>query len=112
MSDQTIFPVPEIIAKNSFINNDKYLELYQQSLDEPETFWAEQGNRINWIKPYTKIKDVSYQKENVHIKWYYDGTLNACENCIDRHLPSRGDQVAIIWEGDNPGEDKKITYNY
>ena len=111
MSDQTIFPVPEIIAKNSFINNDKYLELYQQSLDEPETFWAEQGNRINWIKRYTKIKDVSYQKENVHIKWYYDGTLNACENCIDRHLPSRGDQVAIIWEGDNPGEDKKITYN-
>jgi len=110
MSDQTIFPVPEIIAKNSFIDNDKYLELYQQSLDEPETFWAEQGNRIDWIKPYTKIKDVSYQKENVHIKWYYDGTLNACENCIDRHLPSRGDQVAIIWEGDNPGEDKKITY--
>ena len=111
MSDQTIFPVPEINARNSFIDNEKYLELYQQSLDEPESFWAEQGSRITWIKPYTQIKDVSYQKEDVHIKWYYDGTLNACANCIDRHLPSRGDQVAIIWEGDDPGDDKKITYN-
>ncbi|MBS40267.1 MAG: acetate--CoA ligase, partial [Rhodospirillales bacterium] len=111
MSDQNIFPVPEEISERSFIDNAKYLELYQQSVNNPENFWAAQGKRIDWIKPYNKIKDVSYEKNDVHIKWYYDGTLNACENCIDRHLPTRGDQVAIIWEGDNPDEDKKITYN-
>ncbi len=111
MSDQNIFPVPEEISERSYIDNTKYLELYQQSVDNPEKFWAAQGKRIDWIKPYNKIKDVSYEKNDVHIKWYYDGTLNACENCIDRHLPTRGDQVAIIWEGDNPAEDKKITYN-
>ena len=111
MSDQNIFPVPEEISERSFIDNTKYLELYQQSVDNPEKFWAAQGKRIDWIKPYNKIKDVSYEKNDVHIKWYYDGTLNACENCIDRHLPTRGDQVAIIWEGDNPAEDKTITYN-
>tara|TARA_B100000700_G_scaffold323566_1_gene427626 strand:- start:219 stop:2156 length:1938 start_codon:yes stop_codon:yes gene_type:complete len=111
MSDQNFFPVPEEISERSFIDNAKYLQLYQQSVDNPENFWSEQGKRINWIKPYNKIKDVSYAKNDVHIKWYYDGTLNACENCIDRHLPTRGDQIAIIWEGDNPAEDKKITYN-
>ena len=111
MSGQTLFPVPEKTAKNAFIDNDKYLEMYQQSINDPESFWAEHGRRIDWIKPYTKIKDVSYAHNDVHIKWYYDGTLNACANCIDRHLPMRGDQVAIIWEGDEPADDKKITYN-
>ncbi|MBK20400.1 MAG: acetate--CoA ligase [Rhodospirillaceae bacterium] len=111
MSDQTLFPVPEEVAKNAFVDNDKYLEMYQQSIDDPETFWAEQGKRINWIKPYTQVKDVSYAHDDVHIKWYYDGTLNPCANCIDRHLSTRGDQVAIIWEGDDPADDKKITYN-
>ncbi|NKB19994.1 MAG: acetate--CoA ligase [Alphaproteobacteria bacterium] len=111
MSDQSLFPVPEEVAKNAFIDNDQYLEMYQRSIDDPEGFWEEQGKRINWIKPYTKIKDVSYAHEDVHIKWYYDGTLNACANCIDRHLSTRGDQVAIIWEGDDPKDDKKITYN-
>ena len=102
MSDQSLFPVPEDVAKNAFIDNDKYLEMYQRSVDDPEGFWEEQGKRINWIKPYTKVKDVSYAHDDVHIKWYYDGTLNACANCIDRHLSTRGDQVAIIWEGDRP----------
>ncbi len=111
MSDQTLFPVPEEVAKNAFVDNDKYLEMYQHSIDDPEGFWEEQGKRINWIKPYTMIKDVSYAHDDVHIKWYYDGTLNACANCIDRHLSTRGDQVAIIWEGDDPKDDKKITYN-
>ena len=111
MSDQTLFPVPEEVAKNAFVDNDKYLEMYQRSIDDPEGFWEEQGKRINWIKPYSKIKDVSYAHDDVHIKWYYDGTLNACANCIDRHLSTRGDQVAIIWEGDDPKDDKKITYN-
>ena len=111
MSDQSLFPVPEEVAKNAFIDNDKYLEMYQRSIDDPEGFWEEQGKRINWIKPYTKVKDVSYAHDDVHIKWYYDGTLNACANCIDRHLSTRGDQVAIIWEGDDPTDDKKFTYN-
>jgi acetyl-CoA synthetase len=111
MSDQSLFPVPEDVAKNAFIDNDKYLEMYQRSVDDPEGFWEEQGKRINWIKPYTKVKDVSYAHDDVHIKWYYDGTLNACANCIDRHLSTRGDQVAIIWEGDDPTDDKKFTYN-
>jgi acetyl-CoA synthetase len=111
MSDQSLFPVPDEVAKNAFIDNDKYLEMYQRSIDDPEGFWEEQGKRINWIKPYTKVKDVSYAHDDVHIKWYYDGTLNACANCIDRHLSTRGDQVAIIWEGDDPKDDKKLTYN-
>ena len=111
MSDQSLFPVPEEVAKNAFIDNDKYLEMYQRSIDDPEGFWEEQGKRINWIKPYTKVKDVSYAHDDVHIKWYYDGTLNACANCIDRHLSTRGDQVAIIWEGDDPKDDKNYTYS-
>jgi acetyl-CoA synthetase len=111
MSGQTLFPVPEKTAQNTYIDNEKYLAMYQNSVEDPESFWAEQGKRIDWLKPYTKIKDVSYARDDVHIKWYYDGTLNACANCIDRHLPTRGDQVAIIWEGDDPADDKKITYN-
>ena len=111
MSGQTLFPVPEKTAKTAYIDNEKYLAMYQKSVDDPENFWAEQGERIDWVKPYTKIKDVSYDHDDVHIKWFYDGTLNACANCVDRHLPSRGDQVAIIWEGDDPEDDKKITYN-
>jgi acetyl-CoA synthetase len=111
MADQSLFPVPEEVAKNAFIDNNKYLEMYKRSVDDPEGFWEEQGKRINWIKPYTKVKDISFAHDDVHIKWYYDGTLNACANCIDRHLSTRGDQVAIIWEGDDPTDDQKFTYN-
>ncbi len=111
MSGQTLFPVPEKTAKDAYIDNEQYLAMYKKSVDDPESFWAEQGKRIDWFKPYTKIKDVSYDHDDVHIKWYYDGTLNACANCLDRHLPTRGNQVAIIWEGDDPADDKKITYN-
>ncbi|MEE2955256.1 MAG: acetate--CoA ligase [Pseudomonadota bacterium] len=110
MSENEIFPVPENTAKAAFIDNEKYIELYQQSIEDPERFWKEQGQRINWIKPYEKIKDVSFLQNDVHIKWYYDGTLNAAANCIDRHLSKRGDQVAIIWEGDDPTDHKSITY--
>ena len=72
-------------------------------------FWREHGKRIDWVKPYTKIKDVSFEQD-VKIRWFYDGTLNACVNCIDRHLNNRGDQTAIIWEGDNPNESREISY--
>ncbi|MDC0033564.1 acetate--CoA ligase [Alphaproteobacteria bacterium] len=110
MSDNTLFPVSDAVAQTAWVDNDKYLEMYRQSVGDPETFWAEQGKRINWIKPYTKIKDVSYGPGNVHIKWYEDGTLNASANCLDRHLSTRGDQTAIIWEGDEPTDAKNITY--
>lgn len=84
---------------------------YQHSINHPEEFWAEQGKRIDWIKPYTKIKDVSFEEKDLHIRWFYDGTLNACYNCLDRHLPTHGNTNAIIWEGDDAGQQRRLTYN-
>ena len=111
MADNELFPVPEATRQASMIDNAGYLAMYEKSIADPEAFWGEQGRRIDWIKPYTKIKDVSYAKEDLHVKWYYDGTLNVSANCLDRHLATRGDQTAIVWEGDHPAEDKKITYS-
>ncbi len=108
--NDAFFPVPNDIAENALVNEAKYQDLYKQSVADPEAFWAEQGKRIDWIKPYTQIKDVSYDANDLHIKWYYDGTLNVSANCIDRHLATRGDQTAIIWEGDDPKDHKHITY--
>src|SRR5690606_8217342 len=88
----------------------KYEEMYRRSIDDPEGFWGEHGKRIDWFTPYTKVKDVSFDEKDLHIRWFYDGTLNAAYNCLDRHLATRGDQVAIIWEGDDPAKDRKITY--
>ena len=110
MSDNELFPVPEATRQAAMIDNAGYLAMYEKSVADPEGVWGEQGKRIDWIKPYTKIKDVSYAKEDLHIKWYYDGTLNVSANCLDRHLATRGDQTAIVWEGDDPADDKKITY--
>ena len=110
MSDEQQFPVVDAIAKAAWADNDKYLAMYQRSIDDPESFWAIEGKRIDWIKPYSKIKDVSYAPGDVHIKWFYDGTLNASANCLDRHLKERGDQTAILWEGDEPTDSKAITY--
>ena len=107
---QTIYLVPPEWSARSWADENKYLELYQQSCTEPERFWCEMGKRIEWIKPYTKVKNTSYEPQNVFIKWYEDGTLNACANCVDRHVTTRGDQVAIIWEGDDPNEYEEITY--
>jgi acetyl-CoA synthetase len=84
--------------------------MYAKSVEDNEGFWAEQAQRIDWIKPFTKVKDVSYAKDDLHIRWYEDGTLNACYNCVDRHLEDKADDVAIIWEGDDPSRDLKITY--
>ncbi len=109
MSDNLLFPVPDSVAANAWADNDKYLEMYQASVDDPETFWGEQGKRIDWIKPYSQVKDVDYAND-AKIKWYQDGTLNASYNCLDRHLETRGDQTAIIWEGDDPADDKTITF--
>ncbi len=109
--DEKIYPVPADIAKNAHIDAATYDEMYQRSIKDPEGFWAEQAEKfLTWSKPWDKVLDWSYTG-NVHIKWFEGGKLNVSYNCIDRHLETRGDQVAIIWEGDNPAEDKKITYN-
>ena len=109
MSDNQLFPVPTDVAKSAWIDNDKYLEMYERSVKDPDGFWGEHGKRLDWIKPFTQVKDVSYTG-NVHIKWFADGTLNVAANCLDRHLATRGNQTAIIWEGDDPGESAHITY--
>ncbi len=110
MFDVHNFPVPEEVAKTALIDKAKYQAMYKQSIEDNEGFWNEHGKRVDWIKPYTQVKDVNFQVPDVSIKWFQDGTLNVAANCIDRHLASRGDQTAIIWEGDDPGEDKHITY--
>ena len=110
MSEYKEFAPAKEVAANAHIDKSGYEVSYAQSLADNDAFWAEHGKRINWIKPYSKISDVSYDKPDVHIKWFEDGTLNASANCLDRHLASRGDQTAIIWEGDEPDTAKHITY--
>ena len=105
-----IYKVDPAIADRAWLDRAAYDEMYQRSIQENEAFWSEQAQRIDWIKPFTQVKDVSYAKEDVHIRWFYDGTLNVCFNCIDRHLESKADDVAIICEGDDPSVDLKITY--
>ena len=106
----TIVKVSESWSKQAFANKSKYQKKYNLSLRENDKFWKKEAKRISWIKPYTKIKDVKYSKEDVKIKWFYDGTLNASANCIDRHLKKNGNKTAIIWVGDDPSDSKKITY--
>ena len=110
MSEDQIFEVPRAIADKALVNDAQYQNMYARSLEDADGFWAEHGRRIDWIKPYTKVKNTHYGKDDVSIKWYEDGTLNACVNCVDRHVETRGDQVAIIWEGDEPNQDAEITY--
>ncbi|HNP63095.1 MAG TPA: acetate--CoA ligase [Woeseiaceae bacterium] len=105
-----IYPVPVAVEKRALIKATDYAEMYARSIDENEVFWAEQAKRIDWIKPFSVVKDVSFAKDDLHIRWYEDGTLNACFNCVDRHLDSKADDVAIIWEGDDPERDLTITY--
>ena len=109
MNDK-LFKVPAEWAKNSYVNQSSYEAKYKQSIDNNEKFWAEEGKRIHWFKPYTKTKEVTYSTKKVSIKWFYDGTTNVSYNCIDRHLPKRAKQTAIIFEGDDPKESKNITY--
>jgi len=109
MSDK-LFKVPAGWAKNSYVNQSSYEAKYKESINNNEKFWADEGKRIHWFKPYTKIKEVTYSTKKVSIKWFYDGTTNVSYNCIDRHLPKRAKQTAIIFEGDDPKESKNITY--
>ncbi|MBL4693711.1 MAG: acetate--CoA ligase [Magnetovibrio sp.] len=110
MSDSTVFPVPAQTAKAAWADDAKYQSMYQQSVENPDEFWGKEGLRLNWIKPFTQTKDVNFDIPGVSIKWFADGTLNASANCIDRHLPQRADQTAIIWEGDDPDDSAHITY--
>ncbi|MGN6100251.1 MAG: acetate--CoA ligase, partial [Devosia sp.] len=110
MTDNLLFQPSAEIRARTFTTPEAYAENYRRSVEDPEGFWAEQAKRIDWIKPPTKIKNTSFAYPDVSIKWFEDGVLNLSANCIDRHLETRGDQVAIIWEGDTPGTDAKITY--
>ncbi|MBE3652667.1 acetate--CoA ligase [Vibrio navarrensis] len=110
MSEAHIYPVKENIKTHTHADNETYLAMYQQSVIDPEGFWSEHGKIVDWIKPFTKVKQTSFDTGHVDIRWFEDGTLNVSANCIDRHLAKRGDEVAIIWEGDNPAEDKTLTY--
>ena len=107
---EKVYAVPAEWASRAWVDEQKYQSMYKRSVEDPEGFWGDVGKRVDWIKPYSKIKNVSYGPGDVSIKWYEDGTLNVAANCIDRHLRTRGDQVAIIWEGDDPTVDEQITY--
>ena len=107
---EKVYPVSKEWAERAHIDKALYEKMYQASIDDPESFWGEHGKRIDWFTPYTKVKNTLYGKDEVSIRWFEDGTTNAAHNCIDRHLETRGDQVAIIWEGDDPSESQKITY--
>lgn len=110
VAQEKIYDVPADWAKQAYVDDAKYREMYARSVSDPNGFWAEQAKRIDWIKPFHKVENVSFAPGNISIKWFEDGVLNVAWNCIDRHLDKRGDQVAIIWEGDDPNADKKITY--
>ena len=105
-----VFKVNDEWSKIAHANKEIYETKYKKSLEDNDAFWAEEGKRIDWIKPYSKIKDVIYSKAKTEIKWFYDGTLNASYNCIDRHLKNKANQTAIIFEGDDPTVSNKITY--
>jgi acetyl-CoA synthetase len=106
-----IFPVAAQWKERAHVTKARYEEMYARSFRDPQGFWRDEARRIDWIKPFTKVKDVSYAADDLHIRWFEDGTLNVCANCIDRHLPARASQTAILWEGDDPRESRAITYS-
>ena len=110
MTQDRLFAPSESTVANALIDNSGYQAMYDASIADPDAFWAEHGKRIDWIKPYSQVSDVSYDKADLHISWFGDGTLNAATNCLDRHLAGRGDQTAIIWEGDDPADSRHISY--
>ena len=104
------YEVPTDWKRRAWLDDLKYRMMYKRSVDDPDGFWGEMGRRLDWMRPYTKVKNTSFDPHNVSIKWFEDGTLNVSANCIDRHLATRGDQVAIIWESDDPTQSETITY--
>ncbi|HEY4775226.1 MAG TPA: AMP-binding protein, partial [Xanthobacteraceae bacterium] len=107
---EKIYEIPAEWMKRAYIDDAKYKAMYERSIKDPDGFWREEANCIHWFKPFTKVKNTSFDPHNVFIKWFEDGTTNVAYNCLDRHLDKRGDQVAILWEGDDPKEDRRITY--
>ena len=108
---QTVYPVTAEWAEKALVNKARYEEMCRAAVRDPDAFWAEQAKRIDWIKPFTVVKDTSFHKADFHIRWFADGTLNLSANCLDRHLAERGDTIAIIWEPDDPAEaDRRLTY--
>ncbi len=110
MSSSTFFPVSDEIAEKAWVDATGYQQMYDRSIADPEGFWGDEGKRLHWSKPYTQVKDVSFTGD-VRIRWFHDGELNACYNCVDRHLDTRADQTAIIWEGDSPNDHKHVSYS-
>ena len=111
MSNEKVYAIPAEVAKRAWVDADKYKEMYERSVKDPDGFWAEQAKQfVTWSKPWTRVSDWSYDASNLHIKWFIGGKLNVSYNCLDRHLAKRGNQVAILWEGDDPREDRKLTY--
>ena len=110
MTQDRLFAPSESTVANALIDNSGYQAMYDASIADPDAFWAEHGKRIDWLKPYSQVSDVSYDKADLHISWFGDGTLNAAANCLDRHLADRCDQTAIIWEGDDPADSRHISY--
>ncbi|MGB1558144.1 MAG: AMP-binding protein, partial [Oceanococcaceae bacterium] len=110
MHTYPLHPVPADLAAKAWVDQARYEAMYAASIDNPEAFWADQGQRLDWMSPYTRVKNTDYTLGQVSIRWYEDGELNVSANCIDRHLVERGEQTAIIWEGDDPSEDQRISY--
>ena len=111
MSEERVYDVPKAVAAGAWIDNKKFEEMYKRSVADPDGFWAEQAKQfVTWFKPWTKVSDWSFDAKNLHIRWFEGGKLNVAYNCLDRHLDKRGSQTAILWEGDDPKQDKKITY--
>ena len=109
MTENLTFPVPESAARDTLCNDAQYQELYANSVSDPDTFWRQHGGRLDWMTPFTKVKNTSFEGD-VSIRWFEDGTLNACVNCVDRHLPEKAGDTALIWEGDDPAVSEAITY--
>jgi acetyl-CoA synthetase len=110
MSEEKVYPVSQAFAEKAWADQATYERMYRASIEDPAGFWREQAKRLDWLKPFTEVKDVSYDRDDLHIRWFADGELNVAVNCLDRHLETRGDQTAIIWEGDDPNVDARITY--
>ena len=111
MSEEKVYPVPTEVAANAYIDAEKYQAMYNRSIDDPDGFWGDMAKEfVSWSKPWDKVMDYSFDASDLHISWYEGAQLNVAYNCLDRHLESRGDQTAIIWEGDDPSVDRKISY--
>jgi len=105
-----LYLIPEGFAATARVKRIDYQQMYAESVEDPDRFWGRAGRRIDWIKEFSRVKDSSFAQSDCHIRWFYDGTLNVASNCLDRHLESRGDKTAIIWESDDPKLAEHISY--